>query len=86
MSSRRMLHNGSALAFQANGAGSIPVIRSDGPLAQLVRAPPCHGGGRQFKSDTDRLSPSSSGLGHRPFTAVTRVQTPLETQAPIAQR
>jgi len=23
---------------------------AQGPIAQLVRAPPCHGGGRQFKS------------------------------------
>ena len=22
----------------------------DGPVAQLVRAPPCHGGGRRFES------------------------------------
>ena len=25
-----------------------------GPLAQLVRVPPCHGGGRRFKSGTGR--------------------------------
>ena len=30
-------------------------------------------------------SPSSRGLGHRPFTAVTRVQIPLGTQGPVAQ-
>ena len=24
------------------------IISSDGPVAQLVRAPPCHGGGRRF--------------------------------------
>jgi len=28
----------------------------DGPVAQLVRAPPCHGGGRQFKSGQDRTA------------------------------
>lgn len=31
-SSTRMLHNGSASAFQADGAGSIPAIRSLGKL------------------------------------------------------
>ena len=27
-----------------------------GPMAQLVRAPPCHGGGRGFESHSGRLS------------------------------
>ena len=27
----------------------------DGPVAQLVRAPPCHGGGRGFESHPGRL-------------------------------
>ena len=26
-----------------------------GPVAQLVRAPPCHGGGRRFEPDLGRL-------------------------------
>ena len=26
-----------------------------GPVAQLVRAPPCHGGGRRFESDLGRF-------------------------------
>ena len=26
-----------------------------GPVAQLVRAPPCHGGGREFESLLGRL-------------------------------
>ena len=37
--------------------GSSPIIglvltglKDFGPLAQLVRAPPCHGGGREFES------------------------------------
>ncbi len=50
-----MLHKGSASAFQADGEGSIPSIRSNGLVAQLVRAPPCHGGGRGFKSHPDRI-------------------------------
>ena len=27
-----------------------------GPVAQLVRAPPCHGGGRRFESDLGRFN------------------------------
>ena len=29
---------------------------SFGPVAQLVRAPPCHGGGRGFESHSGRLT------------------------------
>lgn len=50
-----MLHSGSALSFQVRGAGSIPVIRSQGFIAQLVRAIPCHGIGRGFKSHWSRM-------------------------------
>ena len=31
------------------------IISSDGPVAQLVRAPPCHGGGRGFEPHPGRL-------------------------------
>ena len=34
----------------------LKVQPSDGPVAQLVRAPPCHGGGRGFESHPGRLS------------------------------
>ena len=30
--------------------------RLDGPVAQLVRAPPCHGGGHGFESRLGRFS------------------------------
>ncbi len=30
----------------------------NGPVAQLVRAPPCHGGGRGFESHPGRLKSS----------------------------
>ena len=43
--------------------GSSPIIglvltglKDFGPLAQLVRAPPCHGGGRGFESHSGRLT------------------------------
>jgi hypothetical protein len=32
----------------------IPVLLKAGPVAQLVSAPPCHGGGRGFKSRLGR--------------------------------
>ena len=33
----------------------LKVYTFDGPVAQLVRAPPCHGGGRGFESLLGRL-------------------------------
>ena len=33
--------------------GANPLFQ--GPVAQLVRAPPCHGGGREFESHLGRL-------------------------------
>ena len=40
----------------------------DGPVAQLVRAPPCHGGGREFESLLGRLYGIIAQLGeHLPY-------------------
>ena len=37
-------------------------------MAQLVRAPPCHGGGRRFESDLGRLYGIIAQLGeHLPY-------------------
>ena len=37
-------------------------------MAQLVRAPPCHGGGRRFESDLGRLYGILAQLGeHLPY-------------------
>ena len=36
--------------FHGGNTGSIPVGVIYGLVAQLVRAPPCHGGGRGFES------------------------------------
>ena len=39
-----------------------------GPVAQLVRAPPCHGGGREFESLLGRLNGIIAQLGeHLPY-------------------
>ena len=43
--------NPSVCSFQ--GASLENIL---GPMAQLVRAPPCHGGGRGFESHSGRLS------------------------------
>ncbi len=48
--------------------------------SSVGRAPPCQGGGREFEPRFPlHASHSSSGLGHRPFTAVTGVRTPYGT-------
>ena len=39
------------------------IISSDGPVAQLVRAPPCHGGGRGFEPHPGRLQFTSVDAG-----------------------
>ena len=44
--------------FRFGFEGIIP--DRDGPVAQLVRAPPCHGGGRGFESHPGRLWDLSS--------------------------
>ena len=39
------------------------MLLQDGPVAQLVRAPPCHGGGRGFESHPGRLKYYNLPLG-----------------------
>ena len=41
----------------------IQVYRQYGRLAQLVRAPPCHGGGRGFEPHPGRLQFTSADAG-----------------------
>ena len=41
---------------------TVPSI--NGPVAQLVRAPPCHGGGRRFESDLGRQMLSVSLMSY----------------------
>ena len=38
----------------------------NGLVAQLVRAPPCHGGGREFESRRDRINASIAQLVRAP--------------------
>ena len=35
--------------------GRFEDLLTNGPVAQLVRAPPCHGGGRRFDPDPGRF-------------------------------
>ena len=56
----------------------------DGPVAQLVRAPPCHGGGREFESLLGRLYGIIAQLGeHLPYKQRVIGSSPI---GPILQR
>ena len=37
-----------------NNEGYYPLVMAKDPVVQLVRMPPCHGGGRGFESRPDR--------------------------------
>ena len=43
------------------------VFKVCGPMAQLVRAPPCHGGGRRFESDSGRYGVLAQLGEHLPY-------------------
>ena len=43
------------------------MYNSDGPVAQLVRAPPCHGGGREFESLLGRFGILAQLGEHLPY-------------------
>ncbi len=47
---------GRASALQAEGHRFEPCCSQYGPVVQLVRTPPCHGGGRGFESHPGRIS------------------------------
>lgn len=57
-------------------------LRKQGPVAQLVSAPPCHGGGRGFKSRQGRSINRSSGY---PELLLFLEQVSLRGQAAAAQ-
>ena len=46
---------GSGKVFGFEGMNIPDIPYAVGPVAQLVRAPPCHGGGRGFESHPGRL-------------------------------
>ena len=45
----------------------LKVLFDSGPLVQLVRTPPCHGGGRGFKSRTGRYGILAQLGEHLPY-------------------
>ena len=45
---------GEHLPYKQRVTGSSPVTSTNGPVVQLVRTPPCHGGGRRFEPDSGR--------------------------------
>ena len=62
--SGRLAQLGERLPYKQNVSGSIPLAPTiflpilpqycNGPVVQLVRMPPCHGGGRGFESHPGR--------------------------------
>ena len=48
--------NRTSLVFVKDLCEVLKVYTFDGPVAQLVRAPPCHGGGHGFESRLGRLT------------------------------
>ena len=53
----------------------------DGPMAQLVRAPPCHGGGRGFESLLGRSNERKFN-----YTSINGVLAQLGEHQPYKQR
>ena len=49
-----MTHESGRLKPFAKAVAMLPKQETQGPVAQLVSAPPCHGGGRGFKSRQGR--------------------------------
>ncbi len=45
---------GEHLPYKQRVIGSSPITSTIGPVVQLVRTPPCHGGGREFESHPGR--------------------------------
>ena len=56
--SGRLAQLGEHLPYKQGVIGSSPIVPTTflfGPVVQLVRTPPCHGGGRGFESHSGRL-------------------------------
>ena len=70
----------------SNPSGTAKVEYSSGQRGQTVNLLPAASGVRipPLPLNT-RLAPSSSGLGHRPFTAGTGVRVPVGSLATVAQ-
>ena len=70
----RLAQLGERLPYKQNVSGSIPLAPTiflpilpqycNGPVVQLVRMPPCHGGGRGFESHPGRQCGNSSVVEH----------------------
>ena len=70
----RLAQLGERLPYKQNVSGSIPLVPTiflpilpqycNGPVVQLVRMPPCHGGGRGFESHPGRQCGNSSVVEH----------------------
>ena len=76
----RIAQLGEHLPYKQGVTGSIPVATTikvfNGSVAQLVRVPACHAGGRGFEPLLSRhiFGPLVKRLRHHPFTVVTGVR------------
>ena len=50
----RLAQLGERLPYKQRVIGSSPITSTNGLVVQLVRTPPCHGGGRGFESHPGR--------------------------------
>ncbi len=73
---------GEHLPYKQRVIGSSPIVptiflrifRRYGPVVQLVRTPPCHGGGREFESHPGRQRFARSASGFEKSPAAQLVQ------------
>ena len=57
---------GEHLPYKQRVIGSSPIVSTNGLVVQLVRTPPCHGGGRGFESHPGRHLCGFSSSGRAP--------------------
>ena len=61
---------GEHLPYKQRVTGSSPVVPTNGLVVQLVRTPPCHGGGRGFESHPGRIYADLAHLVERHLAKV----------------
>ena len=62
---------GEHLPYKQRVIGSSPIVPTKfGPIVQLVRTPPCHGGGREFESLSGRQCADLAHLVERHLAKV----------------
>ena len=69
---------GEHLPYKQRVTGSSPVVPIYGSVVQLVRTPPCHGGGRGFESHPSRISNLSGMIKSLPASVAQLVEQGTE--------